>query len=145
MVTHWLVVNFLHINDSKTEIFFTPSGKGVAVPLDVANLIFISYVVIKLSHAGFSLKVNSPINPFVRSVFFQSRWISNLKHILSRKHFESVIHAFITSLLDYSNSLLVGVYKVFLIHFQLFQNAAARFLTKADKRCHITPFLSQWH
>ena len=58
---------------------------------------------------------------------------------------EKVIHAFISSRLDYCNSLYVGIGQSELNRLQLVQNAAARLLTETKKREHITPVLSSLH
>lgn len=50
-----------------------------------------------------------------------------------------VVHAFITSRLDYCNSLYCGTSKSQIAHLQLVQNATARFLQKSHKSNHITP------
>ncbi len=71
--------------------------------------------------------------------------ISRLKPILSFKDLETVIHAFITSRLDYCNSLYVGICQRHLSRLQIVQNAAARLLTGMKKRDHITPVLSSLH
>ncbi len=49
--------------------------------------------------------------------------------ILSFEDMETVIHAFISSRLDYCNSLYLGFSKNLLSRLQLVQNAAARLLT----------------
>ncbi len=67
------------------------------------------------------------------------------KPCLPRKEFESVIHVFITSRLDYCNSLYVGLDQSSLQCLQLVQNAAARLLTGTKKYEHITPVLASLH
>lgn len=61
------------------------------------------------------------------------------------KDLQTVIHAFITSRLDYCNSLYFGLPKSSLDRLQLVQNAAARLLTGTRKREHITPVLASLH
>ncbi len=56
-----------------------------------------------------------------------------------------MIHAFITSKLDYCNSLYTGISQTALSRLQLVQNAAARLLTRSQKRDHITPVLQSLH
>ncbi len=56
-----------------------------------------------------------------------------------------MIHAFITSKLDYCNSLYTGISQTALSRLQLVQNAAARILTRSHKRDHITPVLQSLH
>lgn len=46
----------------------------------------------------------SQINAVVKSNFFQLRQLANMKLVLRRRHFETVVQAFITSRLDYCNA-----------------------------------------
>ncbi len=55
------------------------------------------------------------------------------------------VHAFVTSRLDYCNSLYCGISKSQIVHLQLVQNAAARLLLKCRKHEHITPVLRSLH
>ncbi len=84
------------------------------------------------------LKYQHKINSVVKSSFFQLRLLSKAKSFLSFKNIEKVIHAFITSKLDYCNSLYTGISQTALSRLQLVQNAAARLLTRSHKRDHIT-------
>ena len=58
---------------------------------------------------------------------------------------ETVTHAFITSWLDYCNSLYMGLTHSTLSRLQMVQNAAARLLTGTKKRYHITSVLAHLH
>ena len=55
------------------------------------------------------------------------------------------MHAFISSRLDYCNSLLYGINDGLLKKLQAVQNAAARVTTKTRKFDHITPVLRELH
>uniref|UniRef100_A0A3P8TM45 Growth arrest specific 7 n=1 Tax=Amphiprion percula TaxID=161767 RepID=A0A3P8TM45_AMPPE len=61
------------------------------------------------------------------------------------KHFEILIHAFVTNRLDYCNALYAGLDEKLLHRLQMVQNAAARLLTGTKKREHITPILKSLH
>lgn len=84
-------------------------------------------------------------NSVVKSAFFQFKMIAKIKSFLSFKDLENVIHAFISSRLDYCNSLYLGVAQSCLSRLQLVQNAAARLLTKTRKRENFTPVLVDLH
>ncbi len=58
---------------------------------------------------------------------------------------EMLIHAFMTSRLDYCNALLGGCSARLINKLQLVKNAAARVLTRTRKYDHISPVLSTLH
>lgn len=91
------------------------------------------------------LKFDKQINSVVSASFFQLRGLCKLKSLLSFGDLETVIHAFISTRLDYCNALYAGVNQFSLSRLQLVQNAAARFLTGKKKREHITPILVHLH
>lgn len=55
------------------------------------------------------LNMDGRINYMAKLCFFQIRCIAKLKPILSKRQFENIIHALITSRLDYCNASLFGV------------------------------------
>ncbi len=59
---------------------------------------------------------------------------NRVRSFLSQAYTEKLVHAFISSRLDYCNSLLSGVSKKATGQLQLVQNAAARVLTKKTDR-----------
>ena len=71
--------------------------------------------------------------------------MQKIRPILSQKDAEKLVHAFVTSRLDYCNSILSGCTNKLLKSLQLIQNAAAHVLTGTKKRDHITPVLASLH
>ncbi len=65
--------------------------------------------------------------------------------MLSMSNAEILIHAFMTSRLDYCNALLGGCFACLINKLQMVQNAAARVLTRTRKYEHISPVLSTLH
>ncbi len=65
--------------------------------------------------------------------------------MLSTSNAEMLIHAFMTSRLDYCNALLGGCCARLINKLQMVQNAAARDLTRTRKYDHISPVLSTLH
>ncbi len=91
------------------------------------------------------LKFDKQINSVVKSCFYHLRHLAKVKPFLSLKNFEIVIHAFITSRLDYCNSLDYGANQSSIGRLQVVQTAAARLLTGNRKFDHISPILTSLH
>ena len=84
------------------------------------------------------LKFDSQIKAVVKSSFFQLRQLAKIKPVLQRQHFEIVIHAFVTTRLDYCNALYMGVSGSSIARLQRVKNAAARLFTSTRKYEHIS-------
>ena len=80
-----------------------------------------------------------------RSCFFQLRQLRSIKQSLSLEATTKFLHAFISSRLDYCNSLLAGVSGQLLHRLQVMQNATARLVTGATKYDLMTPVLRSLH
>ncbi len=65
--------------------------------------------------------------------------------MLSVSDAEKLVHAFMTSRLDYCNALLGGCPASSINKLQIVQHAAARVLTRSRKYDHITPILQSLH
>lgn len=108
----WLNNNLLHLNDDKTQIvLFGPTEKSDLSNVDLGSLT--SYRSFAAKNMGFTsdsgLKLKQ-INTVVSSSFYHLRRLAKVKSFLSRNSFEIVIHAFISSRLDYCNSLYRFLY-----------------------------------
>ncbi len=93
----------------------------------------------------FDLKFDKQINSVVRASFFQLKRLGKLKPLLTCKDLETVIHAFISSRLDYCNALYAEISQSPLSQLHIVQNAAARFLTGTKNREHISPIQAFLH
>ena len=80
-----------------------------------------------------------------QSVFFQLRQLRLIRQSLTPVAVKTVVHAFISSRLDYCNQLFIGVSGRLLDKLQSLQNAAARLVTGARKFDHITPVMRELH
>ncbi len=65
--------------------------------------------------------------------------------MLSMSNTEMLIHAFMTSRLDYCNALLDGCSACLINKLQMVQNEAARVITITRKYDHISPVMSTLH
>ena len=77
--------------------------------------------------------------------YFQLRNIGLIRKYLSSDTAAQLVHAFVTSRLDYANSLLYGVPDIHLDKLQRVQNTAARVISLTRKYDHITPVLKSLH
>ena len=80
-----------------------------------------------------------------RSWFYHSYDTSSSLVTVNRSRQDTIVHTFISTRLDYCNSLVFGVSVGFLWEVQSVQNAAVRLATGARRRDHITPVLNQLH
>ncbi|XP_041848233.1 uncharacterized protein LOC121644403 [Melanotaenia boesemani] len=85
------------------------------------------------------------VTKVVQSCFYQIRNIAKIKHFISQSDLEKVIHALVSTRLDYCNALYAGLGLKLLSRLQLVQNSAARLLTGTKKHEHITPILASLH
>ena len=76
-----------------------------------------------------------------RSCLFQLRQLRMVRSSLTLEAAKTLVHAFVSSRLDYCNSLLYGIGDGLLTKLQTVQNAAARVVTGTRKFDHITPVL----
>uniref|UniRef100_A0A8C6PV72 Reverse transcriptase domain-containing protein n=1 Tax=Nothobranchius furzeri TaxID=105023 RepID=A0A8C6PV72_NOTFU len=140
--------NSLQLNEDKTEILICAPEKLVPKVRDSIGQLA-SHIKPSVRNLGVTfepaLTLDSHDSFLVRSSFFHLRNIAKLSPILSRSELETVIHTFISSRLDYCNSLFTCLSRTSLNRLQVVQNACARLLTKSSKHTHITPLLLQLH
>ena len=79
------------------------------------------------------------------AAFYQLHNIRRIRKYLSMDTAATLIYSFVSSRIDYCNSLSYGVLKRHIDKLQRVQNAAARLVVMQGKFCHITPVLHQLH
>ncbi len=82
------------------------------------------------------------ISPFTATFLAFVKLHFFILKIYRNTYAEKLIHAFMTSRLDYCNTLLGGCSERLINKLQMVQNAAARVLTRTRKYDHISPVLS---
>ncbi len=149
-IKDWMTSNFLLLNSDKTEILLigpkdsTQNLLDYNLQLDGCNVT--SSTVKNLGVIlDSNLSFENHISNVTKTAFFHLRNISKLRNMLSVSDAEKLVHAFMTSRLDYCNALLGGCPASSINKLQIVQNAAARVLTRSRKYDHITPILQSLH
>ncbi len=92
------------------------------------------------------LSFSSHVKAVTKSAYHHLKNIARIISFVSSQDLEKLVHAFITSRVDYCNGLLTGLpKKTIRQQLQLIQNAAARILSRTRKSEHITPVLRSLH
>ena len=111
-VKNWMNQNFLQLNQEKTEVIvFGNKEKRVTVSKQLESLSLETKDLVR--NLGVlidsDLTFNSHIRSITKTAFYQLKNISRVKGFMSQKDQEKLIHAFISSRLDYCNGLLTGL------------------------------------
>ncbi|XP_067237023.1 uncharacterized protein, partial [Chanodichthys erythropterus] len=150
-IKNWMTRNFLLLNSEKTDILIfgpkTSSRKNLEYSLTLDGCSIKPSSSVRNLGVLFdtNLSFESHVSSICKTAFFHLKNISKLRHMLSMTNAEQLVHAFMTSRLDYCNALLGGCSARLLNRLQLVQNAAARVLTRTRKYDHISPVLSTLH
>lgn len=146
----WMTDNMLKLNSDKTEILVL-SSKHIPRPL-ISSLNISGYDISPSQTArnigvifDNELSLDDHITSVCKSWFFHIYNIWKIRKFLSQSACEILVHALISSKLDFCNSLLYGLHKTSLKRLQCVQNAAARLVTLTKKQEHITPILFNLH
>ncbi|XP_068692578.1 uncharacterized protein [Montipora foliosa] len=150
-VRKWMIQDRLMINDDKTEFLLVRTlqqlDKSDSCSITVGtNPISPSPCVRNLgSRFDSNLSMTDHINKACNAAFYHLHNLRRIKKYLSRDSLITLVHAFITSRLDYCNGLLFGLPKVQIAKLQHVQNAAARLIIGISKFSQITPTLYELH
>jgi len=147
----WMSNNFLQLNSSKTEALLVGTQHQVQTS-SITHLTLDSQV-IPLSSTITNLGVRfdphltftDHIKFLCKTSFYHLKNISKLRPILTLSDAEKLVHAFISSRLDYCNSLYTGITDKNITKLQYIQNSAARVLRGVRKYDHISPILQSLH
>ena len=150
-ITDWMNSHFLKINPDKTEIM-------LLLPNNLKNHhtingSFIEGNCIRFSdtakNLGFKfdkfLTMNSHVNDIVSHCYKMLADVGRIRNLLSNKQTELLVHAIVSSRLDYCNLLLLGVNKSVINKFQKVQNTAARMIAKLRKYESVRETLKDLH
>ena len=151
-IHQWMNLYFLKLNPDKTEIImFLPQQLKDSHTIN--GCIFTDGSCVRFSdfvrNLGFImdkfLHMDVHINNVVALCYKLLSDIAKVKHLLSSKHTELLVHAVISSRLDYCNSLLYVANKNLINKLQKVQNAAARIISNRRKHDSVSDVLVNLH
>lgn len=146
----WMIYNKLKRNGDKTELAvlsspYRPRPSLDSILIDNATVLSSS----KVRNIGVifdeSLSMAPQVSSVCKSSFFHLRNIARIRKYLTPDAARLLVHALITSKLDYCNSLLYGLPKYIIQKLQYVQNAAARLIHQSSRYDHISPILAELH
>ena len=134
----WLIQNKQKLNSDKTEIMML-SARHRPCPLFPSITVCDKAVDLsqKVRNIGVIMDSHLPremhVTTVCKSGFYYLRKISKIRKYLSSESAKTIVHALVTSRLDFGNSLLYGLPNTLLERIQRVQNAAARIVTLSNK------------
>ncbi|KAL9954606.1 hypothetical protein ACROYT_G042170 [Oculina patagonica] len=150
-VRAWMRDDKLMLNDDKTEFLIIGTERQLSrvsvdkIKIGQAVVSPVSSVRNLGTWFDSHLDMSTHVTKACASAFYYLYNIRHIRKYLSRESTERLVHAFITSRLDYCNSLLYGAPEHQIKKLQRVMNASARLVYRAPKYCHITPLLRELH
>jgi len=133
-VRKWMIQDRLMINDDKTEFLLVGTRQQLdkldSCSITVGNNRISPSPCVKNLGSWFdsNLSMTDHINKACNTAFYHLHNLRRIEKYLSRDSLITLVHAFITSRLDYCNGLLFGLPKAQIAKLQREQNAAARLI-----------------
>ena len=150
-IIDWSNAHYMKINPEKTEILLLcPTSLNSEVI--IRGVIFEGQCIrfaSEVKNVGVWLDRNLTMDKHVNQVVSHSykilKDIGRIKKCLQQHHLERLVHAVISSRLDYCNSLFINISKSNLHKLQKLQNAAARLVVGGKKRDSVSGALRKLH
>ena len=147
----WSNLHFMKINPDKTEILLLcPASLNCEVV--IKGVIFEEQCIrfsAEVKNVGVwldqNLTMDKQVNQISSHCYKILKDIGRIKKCLEKIHLEKLVHAVISSRLDYCNSLYVNISKENLFKLQKVHNAAARLILGRKKRESATEALKMLH
>ena len=148
-IQQWTIVNKMMLNVGKTDVLTVSDGKA-AVPDSVIELCgesIASSRFVRNLGATFDANLNMEkhVSDICRRAFYHIHRIGLIRKYLDKSATARLVSAFVLSLLDNGNSLLLGLPGKQLDRLQSVQNAAVRLINRTSRMEHITPQLAALH
>ncbi len=147
-IDKWMASNRLKMNPAKTQIIWLGTWQQLAA-CDIAPLQLHDGTIVTPSTSVRNLGVIfdsrmtmvDHVNAVTRTCFNHLRQLRFVRRSLSSESAKMLVHAFVSSKVDYCNSLLIGAPDYVIRRLQAVLNASARLITGLRWHDHITPVM----
>ena len=147
-ISSWLKENRLKMNPDKTQAIWLGSRQQLA-HVNNKPMHLLDGTVIELSISVRNLGVTfdstmtmaNHVSAVTRSSFYQLRQLRVIRRCLTDDAAAALVHALVSSRVDYCNALLYGASQLVTRRLQAVINSAARLITGVGRFDHITPVL----
>ncbi|XP_077987468.1 uncharacterized protein LOC144442071 [Glandiceps talaboti] len=151
MTFFWHWPSGLKLNADKTEVLYFGSRQNLP-KLNLPPMKINENEIIPTTEArnlgtvfDSRMDMKKQVTQVCKSSHYHIRNIGKIRKYLTDDAVKLLVHAFVTSRIDYCNSLLYGIPLSSIRKLQLVQNTAARLITKTRKYDHITGVLQNLH
>ena len=151
-VADWMVRSQLKLNKDKSQaIIFHNVKQSPHVPADTYVNIAGQRVRLATSVRNLgvlfdsALTMESQVASVAKTCYYQIRNIGQIRSCITSDACKILVHAMVTSRIDYCNALLYGLPQTMLKRLQRVQNCAARLICRRKKHDHVTPLLKELH
>ena len=150
-IRRWMAANTLKLNDTKTDVIvlasphYTESTRAITVTVGNASIASSQHIRNLGVIFDQTMSMQNHVSSVCQSAFFHLRNIRTLKPFLTTDTLTTVAHAFLSSRIDYCNSILIGIPDRCVGQLQRIQNCTARLIANTKKYDHIRPILIRLH
>ena len=147
----WMLERKLKLNEGKTEIIVINGPLNNELSVESKNTNFINEILPSSSTRDLGLILDSKLsfknhfNSIIKTCNFQLRRLSSIMKYLTKEAATTLVHAFITSRIDYCNSLFVNLPNKDLIRLQSILNRAARLIYNLPPFTSTSSYLYELH
>ena len=150
-IRNWMLNDKLKLDDDKTEFLIIGASQQLA-KVTISSLRVGNSAITPVSSArnlgswfDAKLTMATNITRTCNSVSYYSYNLRRIRKYLSKENTKTLVHAFISSRIDYCNSLLYGAPEYQINKLQRVQHMCARLICNESKYCYITPLLMELH